>query len=63
MSEGRTVVSIAHRLATAEAADLILVFDQGRLVETGSHAELVEAGGIYQGLHRAWVGNTQRIPS
>jgi len=54
------VVSIAHRLATAEAADLIVVFDQGEIVEVGSHAELVGAGGIYGRLHEAWVGNTQR---
>ena len=60
LSSGRTVVSIAHRLATAEAADLIVVFDQGEIVEVGSHAELVGAGGIYGRLHEAWVGNTQR---
>lgn len=60
LSTGRTVVSIAHRLATAEAADLIVVFDKGEIVETGPHAELVAAGGIYGRLHEAWVGNTQR---
>ena len=59
LAEGRTLVSIAHRLATAEAADLVLVFDQGRLVEHGSHETLVDAGGIYSGLHRAWIGNTR----
>ncbi len=58
LAEGRTLVSIAHRLATAEAADLVLVFDQGRLVEQGSHDELVDAGGPYSALHAAWVGNT-----
>ena len=60
LSSGRTVVSIAHRLATAEAADLIVVFDQGEIVELGPHSELVQAGGIYGRLHEAWVGNTQR---
>jgi len=60
LSAGRTVVSIAHRLATAEAADLIVVFDAGEIVEVGAHAELVDAGGIYGRLHEAWVGNTQR---
>ncbi len=60
LAAGRTLVSIAHRLATAEAADLILVFDRGHLVEQGPHSELVEAGGIYARLHRAWVGNTQQ---
>ncbi len=59
LAVGRTLVSIAHRLATAEAADLVLVFDQGRLVEQGSHSELVEFDGIYARLHRAWIGNTR----
>lgn len=60
LSAGRTVVSIAHRLATAEAADLIVVFDQGRIVEVGPHQQLVDGGGIYARLHEAWVGNTRR---
>jgi len=59
LSEGRTLVSIAHRLATAEAADLVIVFDRGRLVETGTHADLVDAGGHYTELHRAWIGSTE----
>jgi putative ABC transport system ATP-binding protein len=59
LAEGRTLVSIAHRLATAEAADLILVFDAGELVESGTHAELVDAGGRYSELHAAWIGNTR----
>ncbi len=63
LSTGRTVVSIAHRLATAEAADLIVVFDKGAIVEMGPHAELVGEGGIYGRLHEAWVGNTQRLTS
>ncbi len=60
LAAGRTLVSIAHRLATAEASDLVLVFDKGRLAEQGTHAELVAAGGIYARLHSAWVGNTQQ---
>ncbi|MGI9599121.1 MAG: ABC transporter ATP-binding protein [Acidimicrobiales bacterium] len=59
LAEGRTLVSVAHRLATAEAADVVLVFDGGRLVEHGSHDDLVASGGIYSGLHRAWIGNTR----
>ncbi len=59
LAEGRTVVSIAHRLATAEAADLVLVFDQGKLVETGPHHELVDAGGVYSRMYEAWIGNTR----
>lgn len=61
LTEGRTTVSIAHRLATAETADQVLVFDQGRLVEQGSHPELVARDGIYARLHRAWVGNTRAV--
>lgn len=59
LSSGRTVVSVAHRLSTAEAADLVLVFDRGRLSEIGSHDELVRAGGIYTRLHASWIGATR----
>ncbi len=59
LAEGRTLVSIAHRLATAEAADRVLVFDDGRLVEAGPHEELVGAGGVYSRLHAAWIGGTR----
>src|SRR5690606_572549 len=59
LSEGRTMVSIAHRLTTAERADLVLVFADGRLVERGTHAELVAAGGTYASLHRSWLGATR----
>ena len=59
LSRGRTTISIAHRLSTAERADMVLVMDQGRLVEIGAHDELVAAEGVYAGLHADWVGNTQ----
>jgi ATP-binding cassette subfamily B protein len=58
LTTGRTVITIAHRLSTAEAADRILVFDNGRLVEDGSHAELVEHGGVYARLHESWTRGT-----
>lgn len=58
LARGRTMVSIAHRLSTAEAADLVVVFDGGRIVEVGSHQALVERGGVYAGLHASWVGAT-----
>src|SRR5690606_2108740 len=45
--EGRSSVTIAHRLSTAENADRVLVFDAGRIAEDGTHAELVAAGGVY----------------
>jgi len=60
LSEGRTTISIAHRLSTAERADLILVMDAGRIVESGQHDDLITIGGVYAGLHADWVGNTQR---
>ena len=47
---GRTTLVIAHRLATVQRADLIVVLDHGRRVEAGTHAELVRSGGIYAGL-------------
>jgi ATP-binding cassette subfamily B protein len=59
LSAGRTTVTIAHRLSTAEAADHVFVFDAGRLVEQGTHAELVEQGGVYAGLYASWLGNVR----
>ncbi len=55
LTRGRTAISIAHRLSTAEAADEVLVVDRGRVVERGPHEELVRAGGTYAGLHRSWA--------
>jgi ABC-type multidrug transport system fused ATPase/permease subunit len=49
--QGRTVFVIAHRLATIQHADRILVFDNGRLVEEGAHEQLRAAGGAYARLH------------
>ncbi|WP_062466256.1 ABC transporter ATP-binding protein [Demequina maris] len=59
LMQGRTAVVIAHRLSTAERADLVGVMEQGELVEVGHHDELVKAGGIYAGLHAAWVAQTR----
>jgi ATP-binding cassette, subfamily B, bacterial MsbA len=52
LMQGRTTIVIAHRLSTIERADRIVVLAQGRIVECGSHGELVGAGGVYAGLHR-----------
>jgi putative ABC transport system ATP-binding protein len=54
LSEGRTMITIAHRLSTAEAADRVLVFDGGRLVQDGPHRELVAIDGVYAGLYASW---------
>lgn len=58
LTSGRTVVTIAHRLSTAEAADRVLVFDQGEIVQDGSHSQLKADGGVYGKLHSSWERGT-----
>ena len=59
LAEGRTMISIAHRLSTAERADLVIVFDRGEVAQIGPHDALVEVPGIYRTLYESWVGNTR----
>ena len=58
---GRTTLVIAHRLSTIERADVILVMDQGRIVERGTHAELLAANGHYAKLHALQFGETAGV--
>jgi ATP-binding cassette subfamily B multidrug efflux pump len=55
LMEGKTVIAIAHRLSTIARMDRLVVMDRGRIVETGTHAELVARGGLYAGL---WARQT-----
>lgn len=61
LTEGRTSVTIAHRLSTAEGADEVLVFDEGRLVERGHHTDLVDGGGVYSSLYEDWTAGTKSV--
>jgi ABC-type multidrug transport system fused ATPase/permease subunit len=63
LSQGRTTVSVAHRLSTAEAADLVVVVEDGQVVQFGPHHELVAVPGIYRQLYESWVGNTHQAVS
>ncbi|OLT44132.1 multidrug ABC transporter ATP-binding protein [Serinicoccus sp. CNJ-927] len=55
LTTGRTSVAIAHRLSTAEAADVVVVVDAGRIVELGHHRDLVARGGVYTRMHASWA--------
>ncbi len=53
LQKGRTVLVIAHRLSTVQSADQIIALDEGRVAETGDHAALVKAGGLYARMYKA----------
>jgi ATP-binding cassette, subfamily B, bacterial len=58
LAKGRTLISVTHRLSTTADADHIFVFDEGRIVEQGSHYELIAANGMYAGMWRKQAGFT-----
>jgi putative ABC transport system ATP-binding protein len=55
---GRTTISIAHRLSTASRADRVVMLENGRIVEDGSHRALLESAGKYAALYEAWLNST-----
>ncbi len=59
LMRGRTSVTIAHRLSTAEKADEVIVVDAGRIVQRGPHGRLLQEGGVYGRLHASWVAQHQ----
>jgi ATP-binding cassette subfamily B protein len=59
LTRGRTTLTIAHRLSTAEAADEVLVVDKGVVVQRGPHRELVGVPGVYADLHASWVSQSR----
>jgi subfamily B ATP-binding cassette protein MsbA len=60
---GRTTIVIAHRLSTVQGADVIHALDRGRVVETGSHAELLARGGLYARLHALQFRDAELPPA
>ena len=54
LTQGRTTITIAHRLATAENADQVIVVDQGRIAEQGTAAQLIQQNGVFAKMHEAW---------
>lgn len=61
LSRGRTTVAIAHRLSTAQRADRILVMKDARVIQDGTHEQLVSQGGEYRNLYDAWQRSTKAV--
>jgi ATP-binding cassette subfamily B protein len=60
LMEGKTAIAIAHRLSTIRDVDRIFVLDGGRIVETGSHEELLASGGLYHHLYRLQIRSEEK---
>jgi subfamily B ATP-binding cassette protein MsbA len=58
--KGRTTIVIAHRLSTIIHADQVVVIDQGRIVDRGTHEELVESSALYQNLYHTWIDGNEK---
>ncbi len=63
LTRGRTSVAIAHRLSTAEAADLVIVVDGGHVVQMGRHEDLVGVPGVYASMHSSWAAQQSTGPA
>ncbi|MFV1999816.1 MAG: ABC transporter ATP-binding protein [Acidimicrobiia bacterium] len=61
LTTGRTSLTIAHRLSTAEASDRVIVFDRGEIVQDGSHTDLVKVDGVYAQMYADWEGTTAPV--
>ena len=61
MSQGRTVLIIAHRLSALRIADRVITIERGRLVEDGTHHDLIKTGGRYATLYRLQAGLHERL--
>lgn len=60
LTAGRTVIVVAHRLSTLQSADRIHVLDRGRVVQSGTHAELAAADGLFRRMHRLLTDDDRR---